>query len=111
MNGSLRRASISSVSICIVGLAMGARAESGHDAWLRYERLATPPPLPAVLVTAAPESPVIASAREELIRGVRGMTGRNLRIAASRPPEPAIVLAMNAGLGTDAFSIRTGAGS
>ena len=56
------------------------QAETGYNAWLRYAPVAaTPEALPAV-VTMAGESPVIASARQELIRGVRSMTGRTLRI-------------------------------
>jgi alpha-glucuronidase len=66
-------------------------AESGRDAWLRYAPVATPPSLPAVTV-ALGSSTVIASGQQELLRGVRGMTGRTLRIATAVPQEPAIVV-------------------
>ena len=79
--------------ICaILIVAIVLRAETGHDAWLRYAALSTRPNLPAVVV-AIGNSPLIAGAQQELIRGVRGMTGRTLRIESSIPSEPAIVLA------------------
>jgi alpha-glucuronidase len=73
------------------------RAETGYDAWLRYapledesarQRYAT---LPAA-VTACGDSALLQSAREELIRGLRGMLGRTLRIEAHLPRESAIIL-------------------
>lgn len=74
-----------------------AGAESGYDAWLRYAPL--PPEvaarydmLPAVLVVAEPGDPRLSSARDELVRGVRGLLGRTLRTAAAVPGEPAIVI-------------------
>ncbi|PWT89239.1 MAG: glucosiduronase [Proteobacteria bacterium] len=73
-------------------LFLGAlHAESGRDAWLRYAPVASPPSLPAVTV-ALGNSPVIASAQQELLRGVRGMTGHTLRIAAAVPQEPAVIV-------------------
>ncbi len=84
-------------------------AETGHDAWLRYKPVRDPQysALPAVVV-AAGNSPVIASAREELIRGVRGMLGRTLRIEAAAPREGAIVLTRVSGsnLKEDGYWIR-----
>jgi alpha-glucuronidase len=78
-------------------LIFGLRAESGYSAWLRYAaaddavardyRAA----LPAVVVALDSAAPV-QSAREELIRGVRGMLGRTLRVESAVPGEPAIVL-------------------
>ena len=47
--------------------------------------------VPAV-VTVFGNSPVIAAARQELIRGVRGMLGRTLRVEAGLAGENAIVL-------------------
>jgi alpha-glucuronidase len=84
----------------LLGLLLGTLpvyAESGYDAWLRYARLDDAAAkqyrdtVPAA-VTAFGGSPVIASARQELIRGIRGMLGRTLRIEAEVPQESAIVL-------------------
>jgi len=77
--------------------AAGLHAETGYDAWLRYAQL-NPPALaqyrnamPAV-VAAYGDSEVLDSARQELIRGVRGMLGRTLRVESSPPHEGAVVL-------------------
>ncbi|MBI5086282.1 MAG: glucosiduronase [Acidobacteria bacterium] len=67
-------------------------AETGRDAWLRYTAIPVPPALPATVVTAG-DSPMLLSARDELIRGVSGMTGRTLRAGLTLPNEPAIILA------------------
>src|SRR3954464_3942951 len=74
-----------------------ARAETGYDAWLRYPPIADGAvrarydALPAVVVVLG-DSPVLLAARDELIRGVRGLLGRTLRVEASAPKEPAILL-------------------
>ena len=100
-------------------------AESGRDAWLRYEALdetAARPyraALPAVLA-AFGDAPQIASARQEILRGVRGMLGRTLRVEQGLPRENAIVIgtldALRRGapalvsggdLAEDAFRLRT----
>jgi alpha-glucuronidase len=86
-----------------LAVAPPVAAETGYEAWLRYapvaeaavrERYAG---LPAA-VTAFGDSAVIASAREELVRGIRGMLGRTLRVESRLPDEAAIVLATIAGL-------------
>src|ERR1700678_2975671 len=59
-------------------LAARLHAETGRDAWLRY----TPAPraiIPAVITTTT-DSPLINTARDELVKGIRGMTGRTLRM-------------------------------
>ena len=77
--------------------ALSLHAESGADAWLRHAPLgevsARPyrASLPAAIVTFN-NSPVIRSAQDELLRGVRGMLGRTLRVAPGLPAESAIVL-------------------
>jgi alpha-glucuronidase len=74
-----------------------AVAETGYDAWLRYGPLEgdyaeqVRAQLPAVIVTMG-ESPILESAASELLRGIRGMTGRVLRVAKELPDEPAIVV-------------------
>jgi alpha-glucuronidase len=72
-------------------------AETGLDAWLRYAPLQgdyarqVRESLPAVVVTMG-DSPVLRSAQQEILRGVKRMTGRTLRIAAAIPEEPSIVI-------------------
>ncbi|MBS1859205.1 MAG: glucosiduronase [Acidobacteria bacterium] len=99
----------------------GGFAETGHAAWLRYAPVdeAAGRSLPAVIV-AAGDSPVVGSARAELIRGVKGLFGRTLRIAGGLPGESAILvgalsdlrklapqLALDATLAPDAFWLKT----
>src|SRR5437764_11508719 len=72
-------------------------AESGIDAWLRYavldEAAARPyrDALPAFAASFG-DSPVTITARQELLRGIRGMLGRTLRVASALPQESAILL-------------------
>ena len=84
MEGTLHRALILSLV-----LAAHAAADNGHNAWLRY-----PPQevtLPGVVV-ALDNSPVALSARSEVIRAVRDMTGKPPRVATTIPKANAIVL-------------------
>lgn len=84
-------------ALLLILLAGSARAETGRDAWLRYEPIedaavrARYDVLPACVV-AAGESQVVGSARDEIVRGVRGMLGRTLRIESRLPAEGAIVM-------------------
>ena len=90
-----------SITICGVHLllALGstcARAETGAEAWLRYAPLEKQAAqkyshLPATVVVLG-DSPVLESAKVELIRGIRGMLGRTLRDGKTLPRENAIVL-------------------
>ena len=72
-------------------------AESGYDAWLRYARLEDQAArryseaVPAVVVSFGAEA-TIQSAREELIRGIRGMLNRGLRVETRLTTEAAIVI-------------------
>jgi alpha-glucuronidase len=92
-------------------LALTLRAETGYDAWLRYAPIpgAT---TPAVLYVAD-ESPIMLSARDELIRGVRGMTGKTLRLESLPLSENAIKLstASDLQIEPDGFQIRTSGGN
>ena len=90
--------------ISAVLLTFAARAETGRDAWLRYEPLANPPDLPAVAAIAQ-DTPLARTAQHELARGIRAMTGRILREETGAPREPAIVLAIDPGLPAGAFAI------
>ena len=78
-------------------LAPLMRADTGYKGWLRYSKIYNAADrkeydrLPAVAV-ALGDSPVIQSARHELVRGFRGMLGRTLREDNNLPDENAIVL-------------------
>jgi alpha-glucuronidase len=80
-------------------------AETGYDAWLRYDRLAGTAleqyrqAVPAV-VASLDDSPVAMSARSEIVRGMKGMLGRTLREESSLPKENAIVLGLTGRLGS-----------
>jgi alpha-glucuronidase len=100
-----------SLRLLLFTTVLGLHAETGSQAWLRYEPLATPPNLPAVLAVPA-GSPVLVSARQELIRGIRGMTGRILRVETGTPRENAIVIQTGAtGLAQDAFTLKAERGN
>jgi len=70
--------------------AESGRTESGHDAWLRYPPY--PQPLPIVISTVG-NSPLTISARNELDRALRGITGKAPRTESGIPKESAIVVA------------------
>lgn len=90
---------------------LNLHAETGYQAWLRYEPVVTPPALPAV-VTVTGDSEVLRTAQAELIRGLRGMTGRILRAESGAPKEAAIVLQTGAaGLAPDAFAVKLDRGN
>ena len=80
-------------------LALGstcARAETGSDAWLRYAPLEKQAAqkyahLPASVVVLG-DSPLLESAKTELIRGIRGILGRTLRDEKNLTKENTIVL-------------------
>jgi alpha-glucuronidase len=92
-----RLAAWASVVIALWATTPLSRAETGYDGWLRYapitdraarERYAT---LPAVVVVLD-DSPIVAAAQDELVRGIRGMLGRTPRAAKQVPEEGAIIL-------------------
>jgi len=90
--------------------AVSLSAETGHEGWLRYEPLAPAAreryaSLPAVAMVAG-DSPVLASAQDELVRGVRGMMGRTLRKSKDLPREPAVVFGTIASLHQIAPEVR-----
>jgi alpha-glucuronidase len=78
------------------------RAETGREAWLRYARIPADDRLKYASLPASVaglgDSAVIGKAREEMIRGVRGMLGRTLRLEKALPEENAIVLGTVASL-------------
>jgi alpha-glucuronidase len=108
MGAILRPASILSGALLLVPLL---RADSGYDAWLRYQPLQGEvlqqyqDAIPGAIVTRA-ETSVVSSARQELIRGIRGMLGRTLRVEANGSSGPAIVL-QTGNLSADTFRLKT----
>jgi alpha-glucuronidase len=97
----MRRFQLLQMAVCgsllVLGLGVKcAHAETGADAWLRYAPLAkTAAQKYAILpesVVLLGDSPVLSSAKGELIRGVRGMLRRTLREGKSLPRESAIIL-------------------
>jgi alpha-glucuronidase len=86
--------------------------ETGYNAWLRYAQLDEPAlsqyrqTIPAV-VTATSDSLLLNSARQELVRGMRGMLGRTLREASGEPTENAIVLRSDETAPTDSYALRS----
>ncbi|HEY3834971.1 MAG TPA: alpha-glucuronidase family glycosyl hydrolase [Bryobacteraceae bacterium] len=88
-------------------MAVLLRAETGHDAWLRYAPVAQAPLNFPAVITSSGDSVLVRSARDEIVRGVRGMTGRTLRIETGEPTEAAIVLRADENAAVDSYSLRT----
>ena len=92
-------------------LALSLQAETGREAWLRYSPQHIED-IPAVLATLN-TSPLIETARDEILKGVRGMTGKTLRLESGMPHGPAIILRtrpgglLPGGLRPDAYWLRT----
>ena len=94
------------VSVALLLTASLASAETGRDAWLRYEPLANPDPLEAVVCTA--DTPLCRTAQHELVRALRTMTGRVVREQyGPNPRDRAIILShvRPGSLPDDAFQI------
>jgi len=96
-------------------ICVSLQAETGGDAWLRYAQ--TSASVPSVLATLG-GSPLFDSARDEILRGIRGMAGKTLRLERGMPKENAIVIGaldafpnLSANLPPDAYwlkSVRSG---
>src|SRR5215470_14875908 len=77
--------------------SLSGKSGAGYDAWLRYDPVdertvgALYNALPAVIV-APDDSALVTAARDELMKGVRGMLGRTLRASSRLTDENAIVL-------------------
>ena len=85
-------------AILLLAAVAALHAETGYHSWLRYAELNSPaleqyretvPPAVATLTGSV----LAASARDEWIRGIRGMLGRTPRAETAVPQENAIVLA------------------
>jgi alpha-glucuronidase len=91
-----------------------ARAEDGHEAWLRYAPIdASAAKIYASLphaIAVQGDSVVLRSAREELSRGLHGMLG--IALAKQGANAPAIILATEKNLAPESFRLRwTGTGN
>jgi alpha-glucuronidase len=93
----MRHVLIGLAAVGILGVvpAIG-RAETGRDAWLRYQRLtgaaATRAAATPAAVVALGAAPTVTSARDELARGMLGMTGRAMRVESAIPAGGALVV-------------------
>ena len=67
----------------VLMLTMMVRGESGYDAWLRYAPVSGLA-LNQTVAARLGDGALLVSAQRELIRGVRGMTGRTLRAGPQR---------------------------
>jgi alpha-glucuronidase len=85
-------------SILVLVLAGVLSAETGYDAWLRYQPIQDANvlelyrDLPASVVILE-SSPVLKTAQSEALRGLRSMLGRTLRLDNKLPDESCILLA------------------
>ena len=73
-----------------------ARAETGYDAWLRYAPLPEPTrsryaALPRT-VTLLGDTPVLRSARDEIVRGLTLMLNGSIAAATALPRSSSIVI-------------------
>ena len=97
------------LSLLAIG-ASPAQAETGADAWLRYAPL---PPDARVRYASVPrtvvvlgDSPVLRSARDEIVRGLGSMLGERMASATALGNTPAIVLGTPADLRRAAPDVR-----
>jgi alpha-glucuronidase len=85
--------------------ASSARAETGHDAWLRYEPKQTVAAsavyagLPTTVVVVGTASPIVAAARDELVRGLGLLLRKPVRVATSVGAEGAFVVGLEKAAG------------
>ncbi len=86
------------------GMSSGlAQAESGQAGWLRYARLdpaavqRIEPGIPRTIVTVETGAPV-QKARDEIVAGLHGMVGVDLKVMTQLPPDGAIVAGTSARL-------------
>ncbi|HTW66077.1 MAG TPA: alpha-glucuronidase family glycosyl hydrolase [Bryobacteraceae bacterium] len=98
------------IALLVAGItACQMHAETGHDAWLRYQRLPEPVAASDIQalgdsITLRGNSEVLPAARSELSRGLLGMLGRvpRLEVAEAVPADR-----FAAGLPADGFRIQT----
>ncbi len=84
------------VLLVLITFRPAVRAETGYEAWLRYAALTDVAhsqygSLPET-VTVLGDSPLLASAQSELVRGIEGMLRRPTTLSTGIPKRPSIVL-------------------
>jgi alpha-glucuronidase len=88
-------------------LALTLHAETGREAWLRYSKTTANVPSALVVGTINP-SPMLSNAGDEIIKGIRGMTGKTLRLKSGIRSESRIILAtVPSTLPPDAYALKT----
>src|SRR5581483_9454983 len=87
------------IGLLFAGLTICLRAESGRDAWLRYEAL--PERIAEAdfqalgnSVTVLGSSEVLLAARDEYVRGIRGMLSRTPRHQPIVPGTGGVVIGL-----------------
>lgn len=94
--------------VCL--FAAPAFAEDGYDLWLRYKPVASADTLPRAVV-ASSDSPTIRAAVSELQKGLSGLSGQSVSVAAN-VSAPSVILTRNAppdaALGSEGYAIRKG---
>ncbi len=90
-------------------LSLTLHAETGRDAWLRYSPQQIEK-IPAVLKSQS--SAILDNARDEITKGLRGMTGKTLRAESGIRRESGIILAtIPSTLPPDAYELKTDGGN
>jgi alpha-glucuronidase len=91
-------------------LSAPLHAETGREAWLRYAALDAArvreykPLIPTVLTVFEDQAPIL-SARDELVRGLRGMLQTEIRVSSTLPADSAIVMGTVAALRRSASAV------
>lgn len=96
--------------LCCASAGPAARAEDGAAAWLRYPKVGDAATLAAYRadvneIVVRGDSPVLASAREELRRGLSGLLGRDVPARDRVTRDGAVVVDVDKRLAPEAFSL------
>jgi alpha-glucuronidase len=91
------------LALALATLTAGtARAEDGYRLWLRYERVSDPAlhtayagALQEIVMTS--NTPTLVAARDELVRGLRGLLGADVPVAAQATRSGTVLLGTPAG--------------
>ncbi len=84
---------------CLIAAPAVARAEDGYELWLRYRTVADPVLLKAYRASITGlaiegSSPTLRAAREEAIRGLRGLLGVDVPLATEARRDGLLVAAV-----------------
>lgn len=115
------------VALLLLAAAAGAQAEDGYELWLRYRPVSDPAVLRSYRasitgVAIEGSSPTLGAAREEAVRGLRGLLGADISfvpgvaqdglLVAGTPARSAAIAALDVGadlgrVGEEGFVIRS----